>query len=391
MKPENLAVWLLALGQTLTYSGVYYAFPALLPDLEAATGWSKEALAAGPTLAFLVMAALIPLTGRFVDRGFGGEMLGWLPVLAGAGVAALAFVQTPLQWLLVWGVVGVAQAGCLYESCFAFLTRRLGLGARAAITKVTLVAGFAGTLTFPLGHVLGPVMGGQGALLAFAGMILLAVPVNLWAVRILRRMARQGLGRSAPEPGALRAAMGRVEFWALTAIFGVIWLNHGVLLTYILPLFQDRGAGAGMATIAAACIGPAQVAGRLVLLWGGARIGSFRAALFSLSSVLLAALVLGLAGVAPGLIFVFALLQGAGAGLLSILRPMLVVEILGPRGFGAISGAVAVAPILASAAAPSVGAALLGWGGAALVIESCVGMAVAGLGIGVWVARRREG
>ena len=265
MKPENLAVWLLALGQTLTYSGVYYAFPALLPDLEAVTGWSKEALAAGPTLAFLVMAALIPLTGRFVDRGFGGEMLGWLPVLAAAGVAALAFVQTPLQWLLVWGVVGVAQAGCLYESCFAFLTRRLGLGARAAITKVTLVAGFAGTLTFPLGHVLGPVMGGQGALLAFAGMILLAVPVNLWAVRILRRMARQGLGRSAPEPGALRAAMGRVEFWALTAIFGVIWLNHGVLLTYILPLFQDRGAGAGMATIAAACIGPAQVAGRFVV------------------------------------------------------------------------------------------------------------------------------
>jgi hypothetical protein len=69
---DGLAVWLLAVGQTLTYSGVYYAFPALLPDLEAATGWSTAALAAGPTLAFLVMAALIPLTGRFVDRGFGG-------------------------------------------------------------------------------------------------------------------------------------------------------------------------------------------------------------------------------------------------------------------------------------------------------------------------------
>ena len=37
---QAAAVWLLALGQTLTYAGVYYAFPALLPEIEAATGWS---------------------------------------------------------------------------------------------------------------------------------------------------------------------------------------------------------------------------------------------------------------------------------------------------------------------------------------------------------------
>ena len=51
------AVWLLALGQTLIYAGCYYSFPALLPDLEAATGWTKAELALGPTLAFLIMAA----------------------------------------------------------------------------------------------------------------------------------------------------------------------------------------------------------------------------------------------------------------------------------------------------------------------------------------------
>lgn len=388
---DGLAVWLLALGQTLTYAGVYYTFPALLPDLEVATGWSKATLAAGPTLAFLVMAALIPLTGRFVDRGFGGEMLIWLPVLAALGMAALAVVQTPLQWLLAWVVIGVAQAGCLYESLFAFLTRRLGLGARPAITRVTLVAGFAGTLTFPLGHLLGEVMGGQGAMLAFGGLILLAMPVNFWAVRLLRRGVRKGTPRPAPEPGALRLALGRVEFWALAAIFALISMNHGILITYILPLFRASGAGEGMAVLAAACIGPAQVAGRLILLFGGARIGNFTAAFFSLGAISGAALVLWMAGVAPELIFLFALLQGAGAGLLSILRPMLVVEILGQRGFGSISGAVAVAPILASAAAPVVGATLLGWGGAGLVIESCMAMALVGLWIGVWLARRQDG
>ena len=49
---ENAAVWLLGLGQTLTYAGVFYAFPAILPELEAATGWSKAELALGPTLGF---------------------------------------------------------------------------------------------------------------------------------------------------------------------------------------------------------------------------------------------------------------------------------------------------------------------------------------------------
>ena len=152
---------------------MYYAFPALLPDLQAATGWSVAELAFGPTLGFLVMAALTPFTGRWVDRGWGGEMLTYAPILAAVGVAGLGLRARPLIWGLIWAVIGVAQACCLYESCFAFLTRRLGEDARGAITKVTLVAGFAGTLAFPLGDWLGAALGGQGALFAFAALVLL--------------------------------------------------------------------------------------------------------------------------------------------------------------------------------------------------------------------------
>jgi VIT1/CCC1 family predicted Fe2+/Mn2+ transporter len=69
----GVAIWLLALGQTLIYAGSYYSFPALLPDLEAATGWSKATLALGPTLAFLIMVSLTVITGRLVDRGLGAS------------------------------------------------------------------------------------------------------------------------------------------------------------------------------------------------------------------------------------------------------------------------------------------------------------------------------
>lgn len=391
LRGQAAAVWLLALGQTLTYAGVYYAFPALLPDLQAATGWSVAELAFGPTLGFLVMAALTPFTGRWVDRGWGGEMLTFAPILAALGVAGLGLAGSPLIWGAIWAVLGAAQACCLYESCFAFLTRRLGGEARGAITKVTLVAGFAGTLAFPLGGFLGRVLGGQGALIAFAGLMLLAVPINAYAVRSLRRMERAGGAAVEAAPGALRDAMRRPAFWAIAVVFGMIWLNHGILLTYVLLLFADRGAGAGMAVLAAACIGPAQVLGRLVLLFQGARIGNARATLWSLIGVVLAGVALLTAGWWPLLIFVFAALQGAGAGLLSILRPMLIADILGRRGFGAISGAVAVAPILASAAAPSVGAGLLHFGGPGLVYGFCLAMGLSGMAIGVGLLRRDRG
>ncbi|MCB6178610.1 MFS transporter [Rhodobacter sp. Har01] len=388
---DAAAVWLLALGQTLVYAGSYYAFPALLPALEAETGWTKAQLAAGPTLAFVVMAALTPLSGRLVDRGLGGEVLVWSAAVTAAGVAALGMAGGPLGWLAAWAVIGLGQAGCLYETCFAFLTRRLGTGARAAITRVTLVAGFAGTLAFPLGHALGQALGGKGALVVFAAIILVGVvPVNALAVRRLRGKARAaGLGLPPDPPGAARAAMRRPEFWMIAAAFGLIYLNHGVLITYVLPLFVDRGAGAGLAALAAACIGPAQVAGRLALLLAGPRVSTAQATRASLAAIVVAGALLWLAGLAMPLIFAFAVVQGAGIGLVSILRPVLIAEVLGRTGFGAVSGAVAVAPILAAAAAPSVGAALLTAGGPGLVYAACLAMALAGLALAVWLLARR--
>lgn len=388
------AVWLLAVGQTLNYAALYYGFPALLPRLLQETGWTKAELALGPTIAFLVMAVLTPLTGRLVDRGYGGELLWGLPLLGAAAFAGLGLTTTLWGWWALWAVIGVAQAGSFYETCFAFLTRRLGLGARAAITRVTLVAGFAGTLAFPLGAVLGQAFGGQGALVALGAMVAVGVvPVNLAGAVLLRRQARAtGLTPPAPASGALAGALRRPAFWAIFAAFTAINLNHAILLTYALVLFHDLGAGPAMAVAAASCIGPAQVAGRVALLSTEARVGTARAVIWSFAATVAAALLLMLAGVAPMLIFAFALVQGAGVGVMSILRPVLVAEVLGRPGFGAISGAIAVGPILASAAGPSVGAGLLLSGGVPLALVACLVLAAFGLVIAVGLrgARRAE-
>ena len=380
---------MLAIGQTLTYAALYYAFAALLPDLEVATGWSKAQLAAGPTCAFLITAVLTPFTGRLVDRGWGGELLIWMPVMGALALAGSGFATTPPAWLALWAVIGVAQAGCLYETCFAFLTRRLGDGARAAITKVTLVAGFASTLAFPLGDVLGRVYGGQGALVAFAILaVAVVVPVNALGVIRLRRLEGPKAARTPLDPGMVSQALRRPAFWAISAIFGLTYLSHSVLITYALVLFDDRGAAASMAVLAASCIGPAQVAGRVMLLLNEARVGNGGAVIWSLGATALAALLLWVAGLAPLLIFGFAISQGIGIGLCSILRPVLLAQMLGRGGFGAISGAAAVAPILGTAAGPVFGAYLLGWGTTA-VYAACLIMSLAALGLSIRLLRGR--
>lgn len=387
---DPLAVWLLAIGQTLTYAALYYVFAALLPDLEAATGWTKAQLAAGPTLAFLITAALTPLTGRLVDRGWGGEMLIYLPALGALALCGLAFAGSIAGWLAWWAVIGVAQAGSVYETCFAFLTRRLGTAARAAIIRVTLVAGFASTLAFPLGDLLGRLLGGQGALVAFAGIALIGVvPVNAVAVRRLRRRERAGNAPVRAPAGLLQAALRRPAFWGISAMFGLCYLGHSVFITYALVLFEDRGATAAMAVLAASCIGPAQVAGRMALLLNEHRVGNGGATIWALGSMVLAAGVLWLAGMAPLMIFAFAALQGAGIGLTSILRPVLIAQVLGRDGFGAISGAAAVAPILGGAAGPSVGAFLLGAGPEA-VYGAGLAMAAFAFGIAFLLLRVRS-
>lgn len=391
------AVWLLALGQTATYAGVYYSFAALLPDLITATGWGLADLAFGPTLSFVVMAALLPLTGRMIDHGYGAGMMLAGPVLAAAALVMLSKAGALWQWNLGWALIGLAMSGCVYETCFAQLTRVLDgaplaqgrkLDGRAAIIRVTLVAGFASTLAFPLGHWWGGAMGGQGALVGFAAVVACAIPLN-WAGLARLGHARRGADHPAPPKGAVVAALRKPAFWGLAAVLSALWASHGILMTYILVLFEDRGAAASMATFAAACIGPAQVLGRLMLMLGGARVNNSLATFISVGALVLASCVLIAAGAAPWLIFLFAVLQGTGAGLFSILRPVLVADLLGRAGFGAVSSAISVGPVLANAAAPALGALLLRAGGADLVTITCLALCLLAFILALMIAPPR--
>lgn len=377
------AVWMLATGQMLAYACLYYVFAALILPWQAELGWDKTRFAAGPTLALLIAAALAPFAGRLVDRGRGPEALTLAPLIGGCGLVVLSQASGFGLYMAGWVLMGVACSIGMYEICFAFLIRRLGMEGRAAIVRVTLVAGFASTLAFPAGAYLSEVVGWRGALIcaavALAG---IGAPLHWAGAQALRRhpaAAALAADESVSDaPPALKPKRGRGviwtrSFWLLALLFALVGLNHWMLIAFLLPVFVGLGAGQATAVLAAAFVGPAQVAGRLLLMSAEARLGNAAASWLTVPGFVLGALLLALAGAAPLLIFVYAVVQGAAIGVMTILKPVLIADVMGREDYGAIAGAVQFPSLVALALAPMVGAGMLEIGG----LPALIGLSLA--------------
>lgn len=379
---------MLAIGQTLSYACLYYIFAALILTWEADLGWDRAVLATGPFLAIVISATLAPFAGRLVDLGKGPEAMVAGALIGAGALAMLALSQTPTAYLAAWALIGLAQSVALYETCFAFLIRRLGPHARAAIVRVTLVAGFASTLAFPAGATLSASIGWRGAVwVAAAVMAFVLVPLFAVAGRMLRRV-EGAPDTTEADKGALGRALRSASFWVLAAVLSLVSLNHWMLVNYAVPIFVTQGASQPLAVFAASTVGPAQVAGRLVLMRFEARIGTTTATRITFLTMVAGTLALFLAGVQPWLIFAFTAIQGGAIGVMTILRPVLISEVMGPAGYGAIAGTIQIPALLAGALAPVLGAVMLdGYGVAGLLSLSLLVLA-ASLGMLAVLLRR---
>ncbi len=377
-----LGVWLLGFGETIIWACIFYVFAALLLTWEQELAWPKGDLTLGLTLAILAAALASPLSGRLIDAGHGRRVLGLGAFVGGAGLAALSQVETVTAYLAAWVVMGAAQAFCLYEPCFSVVTRAKGAAARQAITKITLLAGFASTVSFVAAAALVDLTDWRTTALVFAAAAAFVAAPLLYCGAALLEAAAGETARPTPKAenkAALKAALRKPQFWMIALAFPLMALNHGVLLNHIMPLLTERDIPRTTAVLVASTIGPMQVAGRIVLMLIEKRVNSLGVTAFAFSGVLLASLLLMFAGASPLFAFGFAALQGGAYGLTSILKPAITAEFLGRTGFGAIAGWLALPYLVGFAFAPYVGSLIWEAGGYDLVIPATAGFAVLGV------------
>lgn len=381
----------LAIAETIVWAAYYYAFPALLLVWERDLGWSKAELSLAFTLALTASAVLAPVAGRLIDRGRAALVFAGSALLAAGLLAVLSTVTALWQFYLVWIGLGVAMAGSLYEACFAVVTRALGSSARKGITAIALVAGFAGTVSFPSAHLLSIWLGWRGTVLVFSATVgLIAVPLILLACSASERERTGDRPDANPDLRLAIAVVGDPVFWRVALLFVAVAVNHGVLLTHLLPLLAERGVAAETAVLAAAMIGPMQVVGRIVMMTLGRNASSRAIFIACLVSTALAAMMLTGAGASPLFLMAFVALQGAGYGVTSIVRPVFTAEQFGRANFGMVAGLLAIAFIGGTAASPTIAALIWTFGGYDPVIALALLTSILGL-LTLVGTRRRPG
>lgn len=384
------AVMALAAGQTLVWAGIYYIFPVLLLPWEAALGWPRAHLAAGISIAVLASAAGARLAGRLIDRGVGARMMAAAAALAGLGVMALGLVTQLWQFYLAWTWIGTMMAGCLYEPCFAIVTRARGMHARRPIVAITLVAGFASTISFPLTDALTRLVGWQVALHVIgAGVIVLAAPLLWLGVRGVEAGGIEAPHAAAPpRPEMAGGPARRRVFWLIALCFACAAILHGATLQHLLPYLSEQGHPGGFGVFIASLIGPMQVAGRLAVMAFERRVSLHVTTLSVFGLMGASAVVLLAFGGARAGALAFVVAFGSAYGIISVLRPLVARALLGGVNFGVTSGGLSAVYLVGSAAAPWLGALI--WAVAGYQVMFALGAALAVLGGGLYLLSARR-
>ena len=365
----------LGITQTIAWASSTYLPAVLAVPIAASLGTAPNLIFAAFSFSLVVNGLLGPAVGRVIDRRGGRGVLCLSNVILALGLALLGLTTGPLTLFLAWGIVGAGMALGLYDAAFAALVRIHGLGARGPITGITLLGGFASTIGWPATAWMAAHWDWRTACFVWAGLhVALALPLNGISIpRVVGSQATSAAERPAhgvvPPPGQRRNFLLVAIFAAATAFVTSAMAAH-------LPgLLALTGAGATAAIAAAALVGPAQVVARLVEFLAERRYRTpplltarVATALHPLAGMLL----LGLGG-NPLLLATFALLHGAGNGLITIAKGTLPLALFGVAGYGARQGVLAVAQRIMQAAAPFLFGLLLDGGGP----QAALGLSVA--------------
>ncbi len=353
----------IALGttQTISWASSYYLPAILAAPMAREFGLSSSWVFGAFSAAAVLSALLGPAVGRAIDRRGGRGVLTLSNLVLAAGLVILAVAPGPVVLGLGWVVLGVGMAMGLYDAAFATLAGLYGKAARGPITGITLIAGFASTVGWPLSAVMEEAFGWRGACLGWAVMqLLLALPLN----RLLVPPA------PPPERSAVGAAEGppppRFAMPILAYVFAATWFVTGAMAAHLPAMLQGAGATPALAIAAAALVGPAQVGAR-VLEFGLLRrfhpLVSARLATLGHPIGVAALAVLG----APAAM-AFTILHGAGNGILTIVKGTLPLAVFGPAGYGARQGWLGAPARMLQATAPVVFGLLLEGPGVAVAL-----------------------
>jgi len=358
----------LGLAQTLAWGSTYYLPAILAQPMATELGLSLSNVYAAFSLALVLSALIGPAVGRRIDQRGGRTVLVLSSFIFASGLLLLSQASGPMSLWLAWLVIGIGMAMGLYESAFSTLTGIYGINARGAITGITLIAGFASTICWPITAGLETMIGWRGACMVWAAAhIVIGLPLNRFMLPCSNttRPAQPEDTSTPPENGRLIMAL-------LAFVFAVTWFTSTAMAAHLPRLLQETGLPVAAAVLVAGLVGPAQVAARFIefsLLQRFHPLISARMAALTHPLGVVCILALG-----SPMAVVFTVLHGAGNGILTIAKGTLPLAIFGPQNYGLRQGWLMMPARMSQAFAPLVFAVLIDdYGIYALVLSASLG------------------
>lgn len=351
------AIWALGLTQIIGYGTLYYSFSILAPSMAKefalSEGWVFGALSAS----LFAGSLFAPTAGRWADRFGAGRIMTIGSVAAALALALCAIAPGRVTFVLALLAMELASSFVLYSAAFVAIVQIGVPYPQRSITHLTLIAGFASTLFWPLTSMLLDHLTWREVYLVFAALNLgLCLPIHAWLMRLSRRHAtatQHADGRApAHEAGsALGPKRSQAAFLLMLAGFASEGFVLSAILIHMVPLTAALGLGsAGL--FVSTMFGPAQVASRLINMLFGGRLQQTHLAVIAASLVTfgLCTLLLTTPWLPGAFLFVF--LFGLGSGLTSIVGGTLPLELFGRKGYGARLGWASASRQFTSALAP---------------------------------------
>jgi MFS family permease len=359
---SNPKLWAVSLGETLAWAGLFYLFPASLIRWKLHFGWSVSELSTGLMIALMVSAITGIGSGKLIDKGFGRELMSGGAVLGGVCLLLIPMVGSLDEFYILWAVAGIAMGACLYDPCFAILTRHYSSEAKEPIVMVTLFAGFSISFSFILSASISSVFNWETSFYVFSFLLcFLAAPLFWIGISVdtkPKRSTTELFSESKSLSNFFRGLIVKPIFWGLSILFATFALNHIMIISQILPLFESKGASSTSAVLMASAMGPMQVGGRMALLglekYLKKEFEITRVAIFSCVALVCASGLLYYSEMSPLVLGLFVVFQGGSFGIINLVKPVITARLLGESNFGFISAVVGVGYIFGFAIAPGV-------------------------------------
>lgn len=293
-------------------SGSRFAIGLLLKPMVDDLGWSRGTVSLGIGLFMVVSALGLPVAGRLSDRYSLRAVLAGGVTVSAVGIGLMSVVSTPLQAILIYGVVfGVGNAGVSITPIAVLVSRwfphRMGLGNAVAVSgmamgQLVIISLLASQLE---------ALGWRGAFATLGIVNLVLVLPVVWLVVRSPPLAPDVHGPASDATAAtpLSAILRRRHFWLLLMLYAICGTQDFFVSTHVVAFALDVGLEPVVAGNLLGLMGLFGLAGVLVAGAAGDARGPDRPTIAAFT-LRIAVFALILASQSPVAVILFALLYG---------------------------------------------------------------------------------